>query len=281
MNQPKLDITAKLVMSLRDRTNLPMMKCKQALEATRGDHKSEDDWLTAATEWMRKQGLAAIDKMAGRETTNGGLGMALGQGAGAIVLLACQTDFVSGNDVFKEFVKALAETALASGADSVDALKAAKIGSQSVTEVLAGKIQQIGENIQIAKVMILKGEVVAGYNHGGKIATMVSGTGDALKLKKIAMHVASANPAPAALDRAAIDPALVAKEEEILMATPEVQAKPEAMRGKIVQGKLGRFFRENVLLEQEMLLDAEKGESVEKYAKRNGVAVTGFVRLAV
>jgi elongation factor Ts len=74
---------------------------------------------------------------------------------------------------------------------------------------------------------------------------------------------------------------LVAKEEEILMATPEVQAKPEAMRGKIVQGKLGRFFRENVLLEQEMLLDAEKGESVEKYAKRNGVAVTGFVRLAV
>src|ERR1043166_5542857 len=97
------EITAKLVMDLRDRTNLPMMKCKQALETTKGD-------IDAAIEHLRKQGLAATDKFAGRETTNGGLGMALKDGAGAIVLLACQTDFVSGNDTFKAFVKELAET---------------------------------------------------------------------------------------------------------------------------------------------------------------------------
>jgi elongation factor Ts len=133
----------------------------------------------------------------------------------------------------------------------------------------------------LAKVAALSGAVVVGYNHGGKIATLVSGTGDAQKLRMIALHVASANPAPIALKREEVDQAIVKKEEEILLATPEVQGKPEAMRPKIVQGKLGRFFKERVLLEQEMLLDAEKGETVEKYAARHGLTVTGFVRLAV
>jgi elongation factor Ts len=281
MNTPNIEISAKLVMNLRDRSNLPMMKCKQALEATKGAHASEDAWIEAAIEHLRKQGLSAADKFAGRETTNGGLGLALGTGAGAIVLLGCQTDFVSGNDVFKDFVKSLAEAALAAGADSVETLKAAKLDGQTVAEVIPGKIQLIGENLVLAKVAQLKGAVVVGYNHGGKIATLVSGTGDAAKLRMIALHVASANPVPIALNRAGVDPAVVAKEEEILLATPELQAKPEAMRPKIVQGKLGRFFKEKVLLEQEMLLDAEKGESVEKYAARHGLTVTGFVRLAV
>ena len=281
MNTPNIEISAKLVMNLRDRSNLPMMKCKQALEATKGAHATEDAWIEAAIEHLRKQGLSAADKFAGRETTNGGLGLALGTGAGAIVLLGCQTDFVSGNDVFKDFVKSLAESALAAGAESVDTLKAAKLGGQTVAEVIPGKIQLIGENLVLAKVALLKGTVVVGYNHGGKIATLVSGTGDAVKLRMIALHVASANPVPIALNRAGVDPAVVAKEKEILLATPELQAKPEAMRPKIVEGKLGRFFKEKVLLEQEMLLDAEKGESVEKYATRHGLTVTGFVRLAV
>lgn len=281
MNNPTLEISAKLVMTLRDRTNLPMMKCKQALEATKGAHASEDAWIEAGIDHLRKQGLSAQDKFAGRETTNGGLGLALGNGAGAVVLLGCQTDFVSGNDTFKEFVKLLAETALASNTDSAEALKNAKVGAQSVNEAVAGKIQQIGENLVIAKVALLKGQVVVGYNHGGKIAALVAGSGDAAKLRMIALHVASANPAPIALDRSGVDPALIKKEEEILLATPELQAKPEAMRPKIVLGKLGRFYKERVLLEQEMLLDAEKGETVEKYAARHGLTVTGFVRLAV
>ncbi len=281
MNNPTLEISAKLVMTLRDRSGLPMMKCKQALEATKGVHATEDAWIEAGIDHLRKQGLSAQDKFAGRETTNGGLGLALGSGAGAVVLLGCQTDFVSGNDTFKEFVKVLAETALASSSDSSDALKTAKIGAQSVNEAVAGKIQQIGENLVIAKVALLKGAVVVGYNHGGKIAALVAGTGDAIKLRMIALHVASANPAPIALNRSGVDPAVIKKEEEILLATPELQAKPEAMRPKIVLGKLGRFYKERVLLEQEMLLDAEKGETVEKYAARHGLTVTGFVRLAV
>jgi elongation factor Ts len=281
MNNPTLEISAKLVMSLRDRINLPMMKCKSALEATKGSHATEEAWMEAAIEHLRKSGIAAADKFAGRETTQGGLGMALADGKGVIVLLGCQTDFVSGNDVFKELVKQFAETALASGATDVDSLKAAKFAGSTVAEAIPGKIQQIGENLVLAKVSALSGKVVVGYNHGGKIATLVSGTGDAQKLRMIALHVASANPAPIALNRDGVDPALVKKEEEILLATPEVQSKPEAMRPKIVLGKLGRFYKERVLLEQEMLLDAEKGETVEKYAARHGLTVTGFVRLAV
>ncbi|MBA3937486.1 MAG: translation elongation factor Ts [Planctomycetes bacterium] len=280
MNNPQLEITAKLVMTLRDRTTLPMMKCKQALEATKGQ-PSEEAWMEAAISHLRKQGLAAADKFAGRETANGGLGLALAPGKGTLVLLGCQTDFVSGNDVFKELVKQLAETALKAGAADVDALKAAPFDGTTVAEAIPLKIQQIGENLVIARVAPLSGDVVVGYNHGGKIATLVSGTGDAAKLRMIALHVASANPAPVALARAGVDPELIKKEEEILLATPEVTAKPEAMRGKIVQGKLGRFYKERVLLEQEMLLDAEKGESVEKYAARHGLTVTGFVRLSV
>ncbi|GDY11650.1 elongation factor Ts [Planctomycetota bacterium] len=268
------EITAKLVMELRDETNLPMMKCKQALAASNGDK-------AGAIEWLRKQGVAAQAKFGGRETPNGGVGMALSDQGGVLVLLGCQTDFVSGNDVFKEFAKRLAELALATGSGTVESLSAQSLDGRTVPEAITGKIQQIGENIVLAKVVALRGELVKGYNHGGKVAALVAGAGNAEKLRVVALHVASASPSPVSLDRAGVDPALVAKEEEILLATPEVQGKPEAMRPKIVQGKLGRFFRENVLLEQEMVLDAEKGETVEKYAKRHGFTLTGFARLAV
>lgn len=268
-------ISAKIVMELRDATNLPMMKCKQALEASNGDKQ-------AAIEWLRKQGVAAAGgKFADRETPNGSAALVLGAGVGVIVQLGCQTDFVGGNDAFKAFAKELADLALATGADSAEALKAHKLGELSVDEAIAIKISQMGEKIVLVKVLRLTGEQVTGYNHGGKIATLVAGTGDIQKLRQIALHVASANPAPVALNRDQVPADVVAKEREILAATPEVQAKPEAMRGKIVEGKLGRFFKENVLLEQEMLLDAEKGESVEKYAKRLGLVVTGFARANV
>jgi elongation factor Ts len=267
-------ITSELVKELRDSTNLPLMKCKQALEAANGDKN-------AAIEWLRKQGIAAADKKAGRAVTNGSIGMAIKGGKGAVVLLGCETDFVAINPEFKGFVAKLAEAALAAGATTVDALNAAAFEGATVSDAVKALVLKIGENIKIVEVKLVAGDVVAGYNHGGKIASLVAGKGDAEKLRQVAMHVASATPAPAALNRDGVDPELVAKEREILAATPDVQSKPEAMRGKIVEGKLGRFFKENVLLEQEMLLDAEKGETVEKYATRNGLVVAAFARLAI
>lgn len=268
------EITAALVMQLRDATNLPMMKCKQALTASAGD-------VQAAVEWLRKQGIAATGKFAGRETPNGSIGMAISGNAGVMVLVGCQTDFVGNNELFKAFVQKLADVALSSGADSVDALNAQKIDGLPMSDAFAGQIQKIAENIKLVGVQRVSGTAVAGYNHAGRIGALVAGTGDPAKLKQVAIHIASANPVPVALDRASVDPALVAKEREIIAATPEVAAKPEAMRPKIVEGKLGRFFKEQVLLEQEMLIDAEKGESVEKYAKRIGLTVSAFSRLQV
>lgn len=268
------EITAKLVMDLRDQTGLPMMKCKKALGETNGD-------LQAAIEWLRKQGLSATSKFEGRETPNGGIGMALADGKGALVLLGCQTDFVSSNDVFKAFVKDLADLALATGADSADALKQQSLKGTPVSEAIALAIQKIGENLVLVNVAIVKGDNVVGYNHGGRIATIVAGKGDAQKIRQVALHVASSDPAPVALTRAEVPAALVDKEREIIAATPDVLAKPEAIRPKIVDGKLGRFYKERVLLEQEMLLDAEKNESVEAYAKRNAFTLTSFVRFSV
>jgi elongation factor Ts len=266
------EITAALVNELRAMTNLPMMKCKQALVASNGD-------LQAAVEHLRKQGAAAGAKFGGRDTPCGATALAIGNGAGVVVLIGCQTDFVGKNEAFRAFAQSVADLALASGADSVDALNAQKLGGVSVPDAFTAQIQKIGENIKLVGVKRVTAPVVAGYNHDGRIGALAGGTGDVAKLKQVALHVASANPAPVALDRSSVDPVLVEKEKEIIAATPEVQAKPEAMRPKIVEGKLGRFFKEQVLLEQEMLFDAEKGESVEKYGKRVGITVAGFARL--
>ena len=266
------EITAALVNELRSMTNLPMMKCKQALTATNGD-------LQAAVEHLRKMGAAAGAKFGGRETPCGATALAIGNDAGVIILVGCQTDFVGKNDAFRAFVQSVANLALASGADSVDALNAQKLDGVAVPDAFIAQIQKIGENIKLVGVKRVTGAAISGYNHDGRIAVVVSGTGDVTKLKQVALHVASANPAPVGLDRASVDPALVEKEKEIIAATPDVMAKPEAMRPKIVEGKLGRFFKESVLLEQEMLIDAEKGESVEKYAKRVGITVAAFGRL--
>lgn len=265
-------ITSELVKELRDSTNLPMMKCKQALDATNGDK-------TAAIEWLRKQGISAADKKSGRAVTNGSIGMAISGGTGVMVQLGCETDFVSTNQIFKDFVAQLAKIALATGSLDVDALNAAPCEGQTVKEAVTSQVLKLGENIKIVAVSRLTGQVVAGYNHAGLIGALVAGSGDAEALRKIAMHVASSSPAPIAFKRDEVDAAVIAKEKEILMATPDVQSKPEAMRPKIVEGKIGRFYKENVLLEQEMLLDAEKGETVEKYAARNGLTLSGFKRI--
>ena len=164
-------ITASMVKELRETTGIAMMKCKKALEEAGGD-------MDAAVELLRKQGLATAEKKADRATTNGGLGIASEGGKGAVVLLSCETDFVSGNDMFKTFVADLAGVALATGVDTAEALAEQTIGDKKVSEAVVEKIQQLGENMSITQVQLISGDVVAGYNHGGRVATLVAGSGD-------------------------------------------------------------------------------------------------------
>lgn len=267
-------ITAADVKALRERTGLPMMKCKAALAECDGDQE-------AAIDKLRKDGELAAAKKAGRETKAGSLGVAADGGVGVAVLLACETDFVSSNAEFKSFVGELADTALKAGVADADGLKdAAWPAGGNVADAITSLVQKLGENMQLVEVQRVEGEAVTAYNHGGRVAALVAGSGDAEALRYIAMHVAAANPAPIALDRDSVDADVLDKEREIIMALPEIQAKPEAIRPKIVDGKLGRFFKENVLLDQEMLVDAD-GDSVAQYAKSKGIAVAGFSRLAV
>lgn len=267
-------ITASMVKELRETTGIAMMKCKKALEEAGGD-------MDAAIEVLRKQGEATAEKKAGRSTNSGGIGIAFEGGSGVLVKVLCETDFVSGNEVFKNFVSELATAALAAGIDSVEDLPGLTVGEQSAAEYLIAKVQQLGENMQFAEVIRLTGDLVAGYNHGGRVATLIAGAGDAGVLRHVAMHTAAANPAPVALDRSGVPAELVEKERAIIAESDDVQKKPEAIRPKIVEGKLGRFYKENVLLEQEMLVDNDDGASVEKYLQAHSCSVSGFVRLSV
>jgi elongation factor Ts len=269
-----MTITANAVKDLRDATGLPMMKCKEALAATNGD-------VNAAIEWLRKQGLAAAGKKAGRATNAGYIATAQSAGVAVAVLVGSETDFVSGNEIFRGFANELAQTALSSGASSAEELAAKPFQGATVTEAVAAMIQKIGENIAIVTVSRLTGPEVVAYNHGGRVAALVAGSGNAAALRTAAMHTAAASPAPVSLDRASVDPELVAKEREIIAATPDVAAKPEAMRGKIVDGKMGRFYKENVLLEQELLVDGDDGKTVGAYLTEKGAVAQAFVRLAI
>ncbi|MHC5068740.1 MAG: translation elongation factor Ts, partial [Planctomycetota bacterium] len=224
-------ITAAMVKELREVTGIAMMKCKKALEECDGD-------MDAAVEHLRKQGLATAGKKADRATNCGGLGIAFEGGKGAVVLLSCETDFVSGNGEFKSFVNELAAAALASGATDAASLDAAAFGDATVKDGVVGMISKLGENMQIASVEQVAGDVVTGYNHGGRVAALVAGSGEADVLRNVAMHVAAASPAPIALGRDGVDAALVEKEREIIAESDDVKAKPEQIRPKIIEGKL-------------------------------------------
>ncbi len=268
-------ITAAQVKELREQTGIPMMKCKKALEACDGD-------MGAAVELLRKQGEQTAASKSARATKSGAIGVAVNDQAGVLVCVACETDFVAGNDEFKTTVDAIAAAALAAGVTDASALESVSMADgRSVGEAITGLIAKLGENMKLVDMRRLDASGIAVYNHGGRIATLVAGSGDAEVLRQVAMHVAAANPPALALDRDGVDQDVLAKERAVLAASDEVMAKPEAIRDKIVEGKLKKFYQEQVLLEQDMLLYNDDGQTVGDWAKAKGVTITGFTRLDV
>ncbi|MFW5750481.1 MAG: translation elongation factor Ts [Planctomycetota bacterium] len=267
-------ITAAQVKELRDKTGIPMMKCKKALQEADGD-------IDAAIEILRKQGLETASKKAGRATAAGGIGIAINDSAGVLVSVACETDFVSSNEEFKAYVQRVADVALESGASDIDALAQADMGGQTVAEGLTALIAKLGENMKLVDIKRLEGAGIVSYSHGGRIATLIAGSGDEEARRHVAMHVAAANPPAAAFSRDEVDAAMLERERQVIASSDEVMAKPEAIREKIVEGKLGRFYKEQVLLEQDMLLYNDDNLSVEKWAAGKGVKLHGFLRMDV
>ncbi|WP_120496071.1 translation elongation factor Ts [Kiloniella sp. EL199] len=281
-------ITAALVKELRDQSGAGMMDCKKALAETDGD-------LEGAVDWLRKKGLAAAAKKAGRVASEGLVAVSTDGAKGAVVEVNAETDFVSRNEQFQSFVKAVAQQALTANGD-VDALanSAYPGGEGTVADVLTKNIATIGENMSLRRTASLEVSegVVASYIHNqtapglGKIGVLVAleSSGDAAKLeafgKQVAMHVAAAN--PQALDRDSVDVAALEREKEVLSDQARASGKPEEIIEKMLVGRLRKYYEEVCLLEQGYVIDGENsvGKAVELFAKELGVPVklTGFVR---
>ena len=285
------EITAALVKELREKTGAGMMDCKRALSETEGA-------LEPAIDWLRKKGLAAAAKKAGRVAAEGLVGMASEGRVGALVEVNAETDFVGRNEQFQAFVANVTRLDLAIGSDLVKLAAAAYPGGgQTVAETLTHLVATIGENMSLRRAARLEvpSGVVAGYMHNavapglGKIGVLVSleSAADAEALfafgRQLAMHVAAAN--PQALDISAVDPAALDREREVLKEQARASGKPEAIIDKMVEGRLRKYYEEVVLLEQVYVVDGETkvAKVVEAAGKAIGapVAIKGFARFAL
>jgi elongation factor Ts len=282
-------ISATMVRDLREKTGAGMMDCKAALEATAGDEE-------AAVDWLRKKGIAKAAKKADRIAADGLIGVVRDGTKGVLVEVNSETDFVARNDLFQGLVKMIGQVALKVGAD-LEAIKAAKAGSITVTEAIADTVAKVGENMTLRRATGLSvgNGVVASYVHNsvadglGKIGVLVAlesqGKADELAElgRKVAMHVAAAS--PLAVDPAGLDPAVVAREQDVLGDKFRAQGKPEAMIGKIVESGLKTFYKEVCLLDQSYIHDPAKSvaQAVKDSEGKAGapIKVVGFARFAL
>jgi elongation factor Ts len=284
------EITASLVKELREKTGAGMMDCKRALGETQGD-------IEGAVDWLRKKGLAAAAKKAGRIAAEGLVGVATSGTAGAVVEVNSETDFVARNEAFQNFVRQVADLTLANG--EIEAVKAAAFpgSTRNVAEELTHLVATIGENMNLRRVLrlqVAKGAVVS-YVHNalapglGKIGVLVAleSAGDAGKLaalgKQLAMHVAAANPQFLAI--ADVDAASLERERDVLREQAKASGKPDAIIDKMVEGRLRKYYEEVVLLEQIFVIDGETriAKVVEAAAKEAGapIKIAAFARFAL
>ena len=284
-------ITASLVKELREKTGAGMMDCKAALTETDGE-------MEAAIDWLRKNGLAAAAKKAGRVAADGLVGVSVAGHVGAIVEVNAETDFVARNEKFQEFVRGAAEATLEHGSD-IEALgEAAYPGSdKSVGEYLTNLIATVGENMALRRSAVLRVDsgVVASYVHNatepglGKIGVLLAlrsdADGPALEGlgKQLAMHVAAA--APQAVSREDVDVGDLDRERAVLADQARASGKPEEIIEKMVEGRLRKYYEEICLLEQTYVIDGETKVSKVLESAAGGVGspveLAGFVRFVL
>jgi elongation factor Ts len=284
-------VTAALVKQLRDQTGAGMMDCKAALTESAGDFE-------AAVDWLRKKGLAAAAKKAGRVASQGLIGLAVAGRRGALVEVNSETDFVARNQDFQNLVRMVAELALGTAGD-LERLTAASVpgSGRTVTDEIVQAIAVIGENINVRRSAAVEvGEgVIGSYVHGalapglGTIGVLVGlqSAGDPERLaalgKQLAMHVAAAKPEAVSIDR--LDPTTLERERAIYAEQARASGKPDNIIDKIVEGRVRKFYEEAVLLEQAFVIDPDLkvGAAIDGVAEEIGsaIAVTEFVRFAL
>ncbi|MGN0592943.1 MAG: translation elongation factor Ts [Ruminococcus sp.] len=277
-------ISAKDVNELRKMTGVGMMDCKKALTETNGD-------VDKAIELLREKGLASQAKKAGRVAAEGMVVAKVNADntVGAVVEVNSETDFVANTDEFKAFVNTVADTIIEKNPADIDALKASVIagGTVTVDEALQELFLKIRENLQIRRFVRLEGILVPYIHGGGKIGVMVKAEsadgateGVLTAAKDCALQVAAMN--PPYLNREAVPANVLEEEKKIILAQmaedPKMASKPDQVKEKIAEGKVGKYYSENCLLEQTFVKDSSMNvqQYVDSVAK--GAKIVEFVR---
>ncbi|MBU1294521.1 MAG: translation elongation factor Ts [Marinomonas foliarum] len=262
-------VSAALVKELRERTGLGMMECKKALVAANAD-------IEVAIEELRKSSGMKAAKKAGRTAAEGTMVMRVADDSSYAILVEVnsETDFASRDEGFIAFANKVADVVFTTKETDIEVLLAGEIGQ--AREAL---VQKIGENISPRRAVIIEGGLVGGYLHGnGQIAVLTQLEGGSAELAKdVSMHVAAVSPR---VVRGEDMPAeVLAKEEEIIRAQPDMAGKPAEIVDKMIVGRMKKFLAENSLTEQPFVKNPEI--KVGQLVKDAGATVTSFIRLEV
>jgi elongation factor Ts len=273
-----VNISAAEVNKLRQMTGAGMMDCKKALQETGGDYEKAIDYL-------RKKGQKVAEKRADRDANEG---IVLSRtdkdhSFGAVIMLNCETDFVGKNEEFKQFGKDLIDLAIQIKPKNLDEIMALELGSITVAEKLNEMLGKTGEKIKIAHYEFIEAPFVTAYNHhGNRLATVLGLSKKDVKNvseigHELAMQVAAMS--PLAVDKEDVSPKAIEREIEIGKEQARQEGKPEEMLEKIATGKLGKFFKERTLLNQDFVRDPKK--TCRQYLAEHDkeLTVTAFKRL--
>jgi elongation factor Ts len=266
------NFTAADVKKLRDMTGSGMMECKKALEEADGD-------FDQAADILRTRGQAKMAKRAGEREATAGL---VATSGGSLVQLNCETDFVAKGADLVAAAQRIADAANAAGALDVEAAKSVSVGDKTVAELVEDLAITIGEKIELGNVAHFDGPVVS-YMHKRAadlppaVGVLVEYDGDADAARGAAMQIAAMKAEYLTRDDVPAD--TVAHERAIAEETTRQEGKPEQAIPKIVEGRLGGFFKQVVLLEQESITESKK--SVKAVLDEAGTTVKRFARFEV
>ncbi len=271
------DISASDVKKLRDITGAGMMDCKRALKESKGD-------FDKAIEMIRKKGQAAASKRAEREATEGAVLAEVtdDETRGAIIVLNSESDFVAKNEGFLTLAKSILDLALEKDPANLEELRELEMNGTKVADQIMQQIGIIGEKIEVSYYEKLEAGQVVPYIHpGNKLATLVglNKKADRQVGRDVAMQVAAMN--PLAVDRDKVSQAVIDQEIEIGKEQARQEGKPEHLLEKIAMGKLNKFYKENLLLDQDFTKDSKK--TVQQYLQEHDkdLTVTDFVRCSL
>ncbi|MFT4281356.1 translation elongation factor Ts [Microbacterium sp.] len=265
------------IKALREQLGTGMVDTKKALEEADGD-------LEKAVEILRLKGAKGNAKRADRSTSEGLVAAAERDGKVTIIELNTETDFVAKNERFIALADKVLDAAAAAGADSAEAALAADAGGQTVADLISDEAAIIGEKVELRRVRTLTGDAFEIYLHKTskdlppQIGVVVAYTGtDAETARSIAQHISFAN--PTYLSREDVPEDEVEKERQIVTEISRNEGKPEAALPKIVEGRVGAFFKQVALLDQDYAKDNK--QSVQQVAKAAGITITDFARFKV